>query len=119
MIRRRQVQVFSLSFLDCICCGFGAIILIFVLTIDSHGRKEKFDASRSDEEDPCRAALPRSPALKTSKEDRGRSNNTRVTRLVTDSRLRNDSLQALIDESAENAIARRADKKRCSSTSTN
>lgn len=30
--RRRQSQVFSLSFLDCICCGFGAIILLFVLS---------------------------------------------------------------------------------------
>jgi hypothetical protein len=32
MLRRRQVEVFSLSFLDCICCGFGAIILLLVLT---------------------------------------------------------------------------------------
>ena len=30
--RRREVEVFSLSFLDCICCGFGAIILMLVLT---------------------------------------------------------------------------------------
>ena len=30
--RRRDIQVFSLSFLDCICCGFGAIILLFVLS---------------------------------------------------------------------------------------
>ena len=30
--RRRSVEVFSLSFLDCICCGFGAIILLLVLT---------------------------------------------------------------------------------------
>jgi len=35
MIRRRQIQVFSLSFLDCICCGFGAIILLFVITMGS------------------------------------------------------------------------------------
>lgn len=33
--RRRPVVLFSLSFLDCICCGFGAIILLFVLTIGS------------------------------------------------------------------------------------
>ena len=26
------MQVFSLSFLDCICCGFGAIILLLVLS---------------------------------------------------------------------------------------
>ncbi len=30
--QRRDNQVFSLSFLDCICCGFGAIILLFVLS---------------------------------------------------------------------------------------
>lgn len=35
MIRRSNVPIFSLSFLDCICCGFGAIILIFVLTMGS------------------------------------------------------------------------------------
>ncbi|HET9317607.1 MAG TPA: VWA domain-containing protein, partial [Vicinamibacteria bacterium] len=29
---RRDVEVFSLSFLDCICCGFGAIILLLTLT---------------------------------------------------------------------------------------
>jgi hypothetical protein len=30
--RRRDIEVFSLSFLDVICCGFGAIILLFVLS---------------------------------------------------------------------------------------
>jgi hypothetical protein len=35
MIYRRQTSIFSLSFLDCICCGFGAIILLFVLTMGS------------------------------------------------------------------------------------
>ncbi len=29
---RRDIEIFSLSFLDCICCGFGAIILLFVLS---------------------------------------------------------------------------------------
>ncbi|HEY4646120.1 MAG TPA: vWA domain-containing protein [Steroidobacteraceae bacterium] len=28
---RRDIETFSLSFLDCICCGFGAIILLLVL----------------------------------------------------------------------------------------
>jgi len=31
-LKRHPVEVFSLSFLDCICCGFGAIILLLVLT---------------------------------------------------------------------------------------
>jgi len=30
--RPRDIEIFSLSFLDCICCGFGAIILLFVLS---------------------------------------------------------------------------------------
>jgi hypothetical protein len=29
--RRRNVEVFSLSFLDCICCGFGAVILFYTI----------------------------------------------------------------------------------------
>jgi hypothetical protein len=30
--RRREIEIFSLSFLDVICCAFGAIILLFVLS---------------------------------------------------------------------------------------
>ncbi|MGB0418406.1 MAG: hypothetical protein ACPGF8_02335 [Opitutales bacterium] len=33
MIRRRSIEVFSLSFLDCLCCGFGAILLLFLLSL--------------------------------------------------------------------------------------
>ena len=32
MRRKRNVEAFSLSFLVCICCGFGAIILLLVLS---------------------------------------------------------------------------------------
>ncbi|MEN8690601.1 MAG: hypothetical protein AB1Z20_10890 [Desulfobacterales bacterium] len=32
LTRRRDIEIFSLSFLDVICCGFGAIILLFVLS---------------------------------------------------------------------------------------
>lgn len=31
MARKRKFEVFSLSFLDCICCGFGAVVLLFVI----------------------------------------------------------------------------------------
>jgi hypothetical protein len=30
--KRSQLEIFSLSFLDCICCGFGALILLLVLS---------------------------------------------------------------------------------------
>ena len=37
-VQRRNFEVFSLSFLDCICCGFGAIILLFILSMGSSRR---------------------------------------------------------------------------------
>jgi hypothetical protein len=30
--RRREIETAGLSFLDCICCGFGAVILLLVIT---------------------------------------------------------------------------------------
>ncbi|HTU58089.1 MAG TPA: hypothetical protein VMF89_06640, partial [Polyangiales bacterium] len=30
-MRRRRTDTFGLSFLDCICCGFGAVILFYVM----------------------------------------------------------------------------------------
>ncbi len=95
MIRRRQTQVFSLAFLDCICCGFGAVILIFVLSVDSH-EKEKLQALQD-----VNRALAEQAAkllqLKASKEDLEKSS-ARISTLVTDARLRNDSIHALLDD---------------------
>ena len=40
--RRRELEVFSMSFLDAICCGFGAIILLFIVSRTSEpGRLEQ------------------------------------------------------------------------------
>jgi hypothetical protein len=44
-LRRREVEIFSLSFLDCICCGFGALILLLVLT--EFGQPLQLEASRA------------------------------------------------------------------------
>ncbi len=45
MIKRHPIEVFSLSFLDCLCCGFGAILLLFILSIGSgpHGVESEVD----------------------------------------------------------------------------
>ena len=55
-LKRHATEVFSMSFLDCICCGFGAMILILVLTetgqpvvlekvrTDMHGQVAKLQA---------------------------------------------------------------------------
>ena len=37
MARRRIVEVFTLSFLDCICCGFGAVILFYTIVSAQSG----------------------------------------------------------------------------------
>jgi hypothetical protein len=95
MIRRRQTSVFSLAFLDCICCGFGAVILIFVLSIDSK-QKEKLQTLLDLQRALAAQAL-ESQKLRASKEDLDRSN-ARIATLVTDARLTNDSIHALLDD---------------------
>lgn len=44
-MQRKRLNVFSLSFLDCICCGLGAIILLFVVVnAKSAARKDAVTA---------------------------------------------------------------------------
>ncbi len=95
MIRRRQTSVFSLAFLDAITCGFGAVILIFVLSIDSH-EQQKLKAL-ADLRTIMAAHLLEIAKLSASKEDLDRSN-ARVATLVTDARIKNDSVHAMLDD---------------------
>ena len=95
MIRRRPTQVFSLAFLDCICCGFGAVILIFVLSIDNK-EKERLQ-TLTELQRVLASQLVSLLKLRSSKEDLERSN-ARVATLVTDARLRNDTIHALLDD---------------------
>ncbi len=39
MARRRETNIFSLSLLDCICCGFGALILFHMIIASRSGRQ--------------------------------------------------------------------------------
>ena len=32
VLRRREIEQFSLSFLDVVCCGFGAVVLLLIIT---------------------------------------------------------------------------------------
>jgi hypothetical protein len=41
--RRRETEVFSMAFLDCITCGFGATLLVFVLTVAQRENVIAFD----------------------------------------------------------------------------
>jgi hypothetical protein len=95
MIRRRPTQIFSLAFLDCICCGFGAVILIFVLSIDSR-EKDKLQML-ADLRKLMAAQLLQLAQLKANRDDLDRSS-ARVAQLVVDARLKNDQLHALLDD---------------------
>ena len=47
--RRKTIEVFSLSFLDCICCGFGAVLLLFVLTTGKKAKVVEDELAHSEE----------------------------------------------------------------------
>jgi hypothetical protein len=47
--KRRETEVFSLAFLDCICCGFGAVILVFILTVSQKTTVDKSDVEHARE----------------------------------------------------------------------
>ena len=47
--KRRDTEVFSLAFLDCICCGFGAVILVFILTVTQKTDVDKADVDAARE----------------------------------------------------------------------
>jgi hypothetical protein len=95
MIRRRSPQTFSLSFLDCICCGFGAIILIFVLTIGSR-EKEKIE-NLINLRRVLAAQLAQLAQLKSSQDDLDRSQK-RLAVLVTEARKNNETVHAMLDQ---------------------
>ncbi|MDP4643381.1 MAG: VWA domain-containing protein [Opitutales bacterium] len=49
MKKRREAQSSALSFMDCICCGFGAVLLLFILTAKKQITMSDVEASQSAE----------------------------------------------------------------------
>lgn len=49
MKKRREAQSSALSFMDCICCGFGAVLLLFILTAKAQVTESREEASQSQE----------------------------------------------------------------------
>lgn len=47
MRKRREVQSSALSFMDCICCGFGAVLLLFILTAKAQITESQEEATQS------------------------------------------------------------------------
>jgi hypothetical protein len=46
-MKRRDVQSSALSFIDCICCGFGAVLLLFILTAKSQIAESQQEATQA------------------------------------------------------------------------
>lgn len=46
-MKRREAQSSALSFIDCICCGFGAVLLLFILTAKSQIVESQEEATQS------------------------------------------------------------------------
>ncbi|PAW61333.1 MAG: hypothetical protein B9S34_16325 [Opitutia bacterium Tous-C1TDCM] len=84
-----------MSFLDCICCGFGAIILIFVLTIGSR-EKEKMEVLLQLQRE-LAAQLAEMAKLRSAEEEMKRVER-QVTDLVVESRRTNAETRALLDD---------------------
>lgn len=47
MKKRREAQSSALSFMDCICCGFGAVLLLFILTAKAQITDSTEEATQS------------------------------------------------------------------------
>ena len=47
MKKRREAQSSALSFMDCICCGFGAVLLLFILTAKAQITDSQQEATQS------------------------------------------------------------------------
>ena len=94
MIHRRPVTLFSLSFLDCICCGFGAIILLLVLTIGSK------DMTMNEVRDALQrillARLATAAEYRTTREDMQAKASARAE--IMAQIIQQDSLQKMLDE---------------------
>lgn len=94
MIQRRSIALFSLSFLDCICCGFGAIILLFVLTMGS-----QTEAMRELNERLQRIMAQQLATLAQFRLDRDQLQRQQVrSSQVAKAREEQQSLQALLDQ---------------------
>lgn len=67
MKKRREAQSSALSFMDCICCGFGAVLLLFILTAKAQITLSDTEATQSSEAlDTLQAAIEEAEAKQKS-----------------------------------------------------
>ncbi|MEO7412091.1 MAG: hypothetical protein ABIZ81_01935 [Opitutaceae bacterium] len=92
--RRRPIVLFSMSFLDCICCGFGAIILLFVLTIGS--QTETIRDTRAELLKVIQQSLATLAQFRSEKDELLRTTSSRGS--IVDETKKLEVLKALIDD---------------------
>lgn len=95
MKQRRKLEVFSLSFLDCICCGFGAMILIFVLSIGAQGKQNQ--QTVEDLQKMLATYLASLANLVSSREDLSKILQLTTTK-IAETKLKNDEIQSMLDD---------------------
>lgn len=95
MIRRRATTVFSLAFLDCICCGFGAMILVFVLSVSAHDQ-DKIKTIESLRR--ILASQLAAMARLKDEQDELNKNNSNAAQRLAEIRLTNDRITSLLDD---------------------
>jgi len=98
MIRRRPTTTSSLSFLDCICCGLGALILLFVLMVN----KQDLNTQQMKEKlrQVAAAYIAQLAALRVRKEELITSHND-AAKLVLEVQQTEQRMQALLDDMAQ------------------
>jgi hypothetical protein len=108
MIRRRPTTIFSLAFLDCICCGFGAIILLFVLSVDHQDKNTQ--AARAKLKDVAAAYLAQLAALHERKGDLIAGHND-AAKLLLDAQRIEENMKGLLDDMANKLAAEKQGQK--------
>jgi len=108
MIRRRPTTTSSLSFLDCICCGLGAVILLFVLMVhkqdsDTQQMKEKMRQVAA-------AYIAQLAALRERKEDIVKEHND-AAKLVLEVQQTEEQMKAMLDDMAQKLAAEKQGQK--------
>ncbi len=100
-VKRRTFEVFSVSFLDCICCGFGAMLLLFVLTIGRHADSRASVVSKLEQSiSRLESQITQETKLTEALRDAIRGRDVRIADEVADRDSRRDKLTSLEDELA-------------------
>jgi hypothetical protein len=108
MIRRRPTTIFSLAFLDCICCGFGAVILLFVLSVDNQDKNTQ--AARANLREVAAAYMARLAALHERKGDLLAGHND-AAKFVLDAQRLEENMKGLLDDMANKLAAEKQGQK--------